>query len=107
MNFDKCRQAMKDTITMMNVSADHRDKYKNREEYGRLQVFVLFLQDMGHEIDGSIITDEDGMKKVVYMTIDGKRIGQFANTQSTGIFETVMPETKEDESAAVDTAEEE
>ena len=61
MYFDKCRQAMKDTITMMNVSADHRDKYKNREEYGKLQVFVLFLQDMGHEIDGSIITDEDGL----------------------------------------------
>ena len=94
MNFNTARDAFRDTITYMNVACDHSDKVKNIMEYGRLQVFAMFLEDMGHTIDGSIITDDDtGMKRCVFMTMDGQSLGNYTKNAPEGLFTVIKPET--------------
>lgn len=96
MNFNTARDAFRDTITYMNVAADHSDKTKNIMEYGRLQVFAMFLEDMGHTIDGSIITDEDtGMRRCVFMTMDGQSLGNYTKNVPDGLFTVITPEKPE------------
>ncbi len=103
MNFKATRDAFRDCITYMNVAADHGDKVKNIMEYGRMQVFALFLEDMGHTIDGSIITDEDSnTKRCVFMTLDGQSLGNYTKNAPEGLFKVITPTEDQDETEEKD-----
>lgn len=92
MNFEKCKKDFADCIAFMNVAADHKDVKKNLIQFGRLQVFAEVLKEMGHTIDGSIVEDEEkGARRVIYMTLDGQKIGQYANNAGK-IFGMTEPE---------------
>ena len=94
MNFNVAKDLFRDSITYMNVSADHSDKSKNLIEYGKLCVLAQLLEDMGHKIDGSIITDDDSaMRRCVFMTIDGESLGNYTKNAPEGLFVVIKPET--------------
>ena len=91
--FEKYKEDFRQTIARMNVAIDHHDRNKNIMESGRLQVLMEILRDMGHKVDGSVITDkETGMRRALYITMDGESLGNFTgNTE--GLFQVITPET--------------
>lgn len=95
MNFKKYKEEFRQTIAKMNVAVDHHAKNENMMEFGRLQVLKDILQDMGHTVDGCMVTDkESGMQRAVYMTLDGESLGNFTGNPE-GLFEVITP--KEDQ----------
>ena len=90
--FEKYKEDFRQTIARMNVAIDHHDRNKNIMESGRLQVLMDVLRDMGHKVDGSVITDkETGMRRALYITMDGESLGNFTGT-TEGLFQVITPE---------------
>ena len=95
--FEKYREEFRQTVAKMNVSIDHRSKNDNMMQCGRLEVLKDILEDMGHKVDGRIVTDkETGMHRAIFITLDGESLGNFAGDDN-GLFEIFAPEDKEDE----------
>ncbi len=90
--FEKYREEFRQTVTKMNVAADHNNKLNNFYECGRLAVLKSVLEDMGHTVDGKTIPDKDsGMKRIIFVMLDGESLGNFTN-DSKGLFEIFTPD---------------
>lgn len=95
MNFEKYKDALKESVARMNAAADHKAKADNNIEYGRIQVFVLLLEDMGHTIVGRVTKDkETGLRRFIYLMLDGQKIGEVNN--ETGSILGLTEEAPED-----------
>ena len=93
--FEKYREEFRQTVARMNVAIDHHNKNGNLMECGKLEVLKDILSDMGHKIDGRVITDKDtGMHRAIFITLDGESLGNFAG-DTKGLFEIFTPETDE------------
>lgn len=91
MNFKKYKEEFRQTIARMNVAVDHNDRNRNLTEYGRLQVLADILKDMGHVVDGNIVSVESNMFRAIYMTLDGESLGNFTGN-TKGLFEIITPQ---------------
>lgn len=95
--YEKYREEFRQTVARMNVAIDHHDRNKNIMESGRLQVLMDVLRDLGHKVDGSVITDDDsGMRRALYITLDGESLGNFSGN-TKGLFEIFTPEDEKPE----------
>lgn len=90
--YEKYREEFRQTVARMNVAIDHHDKNKNLYECGRLKMLEDILKDMGHKVEGKVITDKDtGMQRAIFVMLDGESLGNFAgNTKE--LFEIFAPE---------------
>lgn len=89
--FEKYREEFRQTVTKMNVAADHNNKNDNFYECGRLAVLKSVIEDMGHTIDGKTVPDKDtGMMKVIFVMLDGESLGNFTS-DNKDLFEIFTP----------------
>lgn len=85
--FEKYREEFRQTVTKMNVAADHNNKTNNFYECGRLAVLKSIIEDMGHTVDGKSIPDKDsGMTRVIFIMLDGESLGNFTS-DTKGLFD--------------------
>lgn len=90
--FERYKEDFRQTAARMNVAIDHNDRNRNMAECGRLDVLKDVLLDMGHKVEGRVITDkETGMHRAIYITIDGESMGNYAGNDK-GLFEIFTPE---------------
>ena len=90
--FERYKEDFRQTAARMNVAIDHNDRNRNMAECGRLDVLKDVLLDMGHKVEGRVITDKDsGMHRAIYITIDGESMGNYAGNDK-GLFEIFTPE---------------
>lgn len=94
--FERYKEDFRQTAARMNVAIDHNDRNRNMAECGRLDVLKDVLLDMGHKVEGRVITDKDsGMHRAIYITIDGESMGNYAGNDK-GLFEIFTPEETEE-----------
>ena len=90
--FERYKEEFRQTCARMNVSIDHSNKPENLTQCGKLEILKDILEDMGHKVDGRIITDKDtGMRRAIFITLDGESLGNFAG-EDKGLFEIFTPE---------------
>lgn len=86
MNFEKLKEEFRQSVARMNVAVDHNDRNTNLIEYGRLDVLSQILNDMGHTVEGSVVPVESNMHRIIYMTIDGKSLGNFVGNVKNSFY---------------------
>jgi hypothetical protein len=90
--FEKYREEFRQTVAKMNVAADHNNRTDNFYECGRLAVLKSIIEDMGHTVDGKMISDKDnGMQRAIFIMLDGESLGNFTS-DTKGLFEIFTPD---------------